>query len=193
MCSLIVKGTDYYVKNTGNDSNSGLSDAQAWAHHPWMSTWTGSVVLKPGDKVYMKRGNTWTIASPSTHYMTVAQSGTAGNYITTTAYGTGPDPIINISTATNDSVIYADAKSYLTFDNLHILHIIVVHMMGLVVIIRVEAGIYLDGYTNPCHDITITNCEFNNIPHACVLGNLNCYNITIGDVNATSTATDDSI
>ena len=70
--------TNYYVKTGGDDTKSGLTDADAWAHHPWMSTWTGSTVLVAGDVVNMKRGDTWTIVSPGAAYMTVAQNGTAG-------------------------------------------------------------------------------------------------------------------
>jgi len=54
--TTLLSATNYYVKNGGNDSNSGLDDANAWAHHPWMSNWTGHVTLGPGDFVFLKRG-----------------------------------------------------------------------------------------------------------------------------------------
>lgn len=73
--SLVSTATDYYVKNGGSDSNSGLSDDQAWAHHPWMTGWGGNVTLRAGDNVYMKRNGSWSISSPSTNFLTVAQSG----------------------------------------------------------------------------------------------------------------------
>ena len=45
LVSLVCSATKYYVKNGGNDSNTGLDDANAWANHPWMSTWQGVVFL----------------------------------------------------------------------------------------------------------------------------------------------------
>ena len=77
--SSLTTNTSYYVKNSGNDANTGLSDAQAWAHHPWMSTYTGSHTLIAGETVCMNKGDTWTISSPGAPYMTIAQSGAAGS------------------------------------------------------------------------------------------------------------------
>jgi len=119
---LMASGTNYYVRNSGNDSNSGLSDALALAHHPWMSSFQGSVVLKPGDVVYMNRGDLWTIADPSSAFMTVKQNGSQGSPITTTCYGSGAKPRLNISTNSAQQVIFGSAKSFISFDNLDISH-----------------------------------------------------------------------
>jgi len=54
----------YYVKNGGNDSLDGLSDATAWAHSPGMSGWTGSATLSSGDILYFRSQDTWTGANP---------------------------------------------------------------------------------------------------------------------------------
>lgn len=176
----------YYVSfSTGNDANNGLTESAPLKYHPWMTGYTGGVTLKAGDKVKMKCGETWTIASPAAPFMTVAQSGASGNPIITTAYGAGNAPVINISTDTEQQVIYADAKAFITFDNLHITH----HDNVFDAISEKEDGIYLDGTTNPCHDIIITNCEINNIPCYAIIGYKNCYNITVGDITKTSTAT----
>ena len=171
----------YYVKTGGDDTKSGLTDEDAWAHHPWMSTWTGSTVLVAGDVVNMNRGDTWSISNPVTPYMTVAQSGSTGKPITTTAYGTGADPIIKIATATDQPVIYADAMSYITFDNLHIQH----HGSTFV------ADEHRNGFEmwNTCHDFIFTNNEISNIPASGIIAYTDCYNITIGNINATTTAT----
>ncbi|MFA5962206.1 MAG: hypothetical protein WC848_05985 [Parcubacteria group bacterium] len=49
----------YYVKNGGNDSLSGIDDANAWAHCPGMVEWTGSTVLTSGDVVYFNTQGSW--------------------------------------------------------------------------------------------------------------------------------------
>jgi hypothetical protein len=117
--------------------------------------------------------------------MTVGQSGTEGSYITTTAYGTGAVPIIKIATDDAYPVISVNGESYLTFNNLHIQH-----NSGTYIDNALYAGIHLstDGSNVP-HDIIITNCEIDDIPHSCVWGADDSYNITIGDINTTSTAT----
>jgi hypothetical protein len=188
LISLAVSGTNYYVKNGGSDSNTGLSDAQAWAHHPWMSTWTGKVTLTAGDFVYMNKGDKWTIANPKAPYLTVKQSGTSGNQITTTCYGSGNLPIINISTESNYAVISGNGKSFITIDHLEITHYSSTYKSGS------YNGIYFsdfDGGGVP-HDWILTNCIIHNIPMHAIYGAGNCYNITIGDIYATSTATNTS-
>jgi hypothetical protein len=85
----VVVSSKYFVKNGGNDLADGLTDATAWANHPWMSGWGGAVVLVAGDIVQLKRGDTWH------DIITTAQSGAAGNLIITGAYGTGAKPVIS--------------------------------------------------------------------------------------------------
>lgn len=179
LSNLFVNGTEYFVRTSGSDSNSGLSDAEAWAHHPWMSTWTGRVVLKPGDIVNMRRGDTWSIANPVAAFLNVDQSGSPGMPIITTAYGTGSKPLIKITTESNVPVVYAAGKSYLTFDNLHIQH---------------HSGNYAidrDGFklVQVCHHLVFTNNEIDNIPSIAIWGRGDCYNIVVGDTTAKEIAT----
>jgi hypothetical protein len=173
---------DYYVKNGGNDLLDGTTEASAWAHHPWMSDFTGSVTLLPGDVIGMQKGDTWTIASPSEPFMTVTQNGTVGNHITTTAYGTGALPVINISTNTTQPVIYSNGNFFIKFDSLHISH------YGAVIGNSMQNGITLDGTVTSCHDIIITNCEINNLPGSGIVASNNAYNIYVGDDDATTQA-----
>ena len=186
LISLVVTGTSYYVKSAGNDSNSGLSDAQAWAHHPWMSTWTGSVTLTAGDVVFMKNGDTWSISAPVAPYIIVGQSGTAGNYITTTSYGTGAKPIIKISDDAAYPVIRALGKSYIVFDYLDIQHFDDERDTE-----NGQNGIVFgkDASSNVPHDLIITRCDIHNIPNNAIFGYDDSYNITIGNISAFSTAT----
>jgi hypothetical protein len=185
--SLILSATNYYVKTGGSDAANGLTDGTAWEHHPWMSTWTGSVVLAAGDIVYMNRGDTWSISNPVDAYITVGQSGSAGNPITTTWYGSGAKPIIKITTDdTYTNVILGYGKSYITFDNLDIQHFEATRDG-----INGQNGIMfgLDVSNNVPHDWTITNCDIHNIPSIAIYGYDDSYNITVGNVSATSTAT----
>jgi len=89
MFSLVSFGTDYYVKTGGDDTAAGTADGSAWAHCPGQTGWTGSVTLSPGDKVYFNRGDSWTGT------ITPTVSGTAGNTITYSAYGTGDNPVLS--------------------------------------------------------------------------------------------------
>jgi hypothetical protein len=189
LISLICSATQYYVNNKGKDTNTGLSEVQAWAHHPWMANWTGSVILEAGDIIKMKRGDVWTISGPVGPFMTVTQSGTSGHPIITTVYGSGNKPIINISSDNSYAVIRISGKSYLTFDNLDISHFSSKRNED-----NFQDGIKFDKDkdNNVPHDLTITNCDIHNIPRFGIMGGDDSYNILIGDTTITSYATSES-
>jgi hypothetical protein len=181
----VLSATNYYVKNGGNDSNSGLDDANAWAHHPWMSTWTGSVTLAAGDSVMMHKGDIWTIANPSVAYMSIEQSGTSGHYITTTVYGVGNQPIIKISTNSNYPVIYGAGRDFIRFNNINISH-----HAATIDATSLKCGIIM-GYSGDgvVHDWIITDCYIHSCPAMGISCAVNSYNIIIGDITATGVAT----
>lgn len=78
-------GTNYYVKNGGNDLLDGLSDATAWE----TLTKVNATGFNPGDKVLFKRGNTW-------YGSLVALSNGDSSYpLTYGAYGSGNLPVIS--------------------------------------------------------------------------------------------------
>lgn len=81
---LSAGAADYYVKNGGNDSADGLSDATAWATLAKVqaSTFSG------GDNIHLNRGDIFR------GYLHFPSSGSAGNHITIDAYGTGAKPLI---------------------------------------------------------------------------------------------------
>jgi len=87
--SLFLSATNYYVKTGGNDGNTGLSDAQAWATITKVNTVWAAGTFAPGDIIYFNKGNSFTGT------IEVKESGSSGNPITISAYGTGADPIIN--------------------------------------------------------------------------------------------------
>lgn len=76
-------GAAYYVSNSGNDSNDGMSPETSWASMNKVN----SVELKYGDAVFFKRGDIW-------YDQLWGQSG-----VTYSAYGTGSKPVISGSVA----------------------------------------------------------------------------------------------
>ena len=97
---LSVSGfsTEYYIKNGGNDSNTGLSDAQAWATLSKIEALTGN---QSDTAVYLKRGSVWRES------FIFAGSGTSGHPFTVGAYGTGNDPKIMGSEQITGWVVYS--------------------------------------------------------------------------------------
>lgn len=80
-----ANATNYYLANSGNDANSGTDPSDPWQTLNKLNSFNN---LKPGDNVLFKRGDAFYGS------ITVSNSGTAGNPITFSAYGTGENPII---------------------------------------------------------------------------------------------------
>lgn len=102
VCGLATSGwaAAYYVDSlSGNDGNSGTQTA------PWKTVAkVNGFALQPGDTVYFKCGQSYG-ATPI-----IPKSGTVGNLITYTSYGTGSKPTIY--------AFYADNKAYIKADGL---------------------------------------------------------------------------
>ena len=79
---ITVTGKSYYVSNSGNDSNDGLSPETAWATVDKVNQ-TG---LNPGDGVFFKRGDVFR------EYVLNCQKS-----VTYSAYGEGAKPVITCS------------------------------------------------------------------------------------------------
>lgn len=109
LISLIGNTTNYYIKNTGSDAESGLSDALAWQNISKLN----STSFAPGDNIYMKCGDTWSGTT-----FTVPSGGVGGSQITLTSYGTGAKPII-IAPVNNAAIQVTSAgRGYWTIDGL---------------------------------------------------------------------------
>ena len=69
--SFTAEGMTYYVDQTaGNDLNSGTRPGTAWKNCPGMSAYLGTDILRPGDKVYFNRSDTWLVAGLQGIYLT---------------------------------------------------------------------------------------------------------------------------
>jgi len=75
----------YYVRNGGDDANTGLSDGQAWESVAKVNAQSFS----PGDAVRFRRGDVWR------EKLMISSSGTSDRPITVGAYGSGPLPRIS--------------------------------------------------------------------------------------------------
>jgi hypothetical protein len=84
LLSQTTFATNYYISNTGSDSNNGTSTSTAWQ----TISKVNSSTFVPGDQILFKRGDTFFGS------LTISQSGVSGNPITFDAYGTGAKPII---------------------------------------------------------------------------------------------------
>jgi hypothetical protein len=93
--------------STGNDNNNG-SQTQPWKTLSKISNTT----LGPGDTVYFKKGDTF-----RGHYV-VNGSGTEGNLITFTSYGSGNQPIISGSDHDDGGGDYREAILVENEDNM---------------------------------------------------------------------------
>ena len=105
--SLCAQNQYYLSSSTGNDNNNG-SQTQPWKTLSKLS----NISLGPGDTVYFKKGDTF-----RGHYV-VNGSGTEGNLITFTSYGSGNQPIISGSSHDDGGGDYREAILVTNHDNM---------------------------------------------------------------------------
>jgi hypothetical protein len=85
--------TDYYVSSSkGSDQLSGLSPAQPWKTLNKVK----NLVLTPGDRILLKRGDIWR------EDLAIVGSGSETGSLEITAYGEGPKPVLNGSVVLSD-------------------------------------------------------------------------------------------
>ena len=105
--SLCAQNQYYLSSSTGNDNNNG-SQTQPWKTLLKLS----NITLGPGDTVYFKKGDTF-----RGHYV-VNGSGTEGNPITFTSYGSGNQPILSGSDHDDGGGDYREAILVTNHDNM---------------------------------------------------------------------------
>ena len=89
-------GMIYYISNSGNDNNDGLSPETAWAtlDRVFETHWSLTRdLLKPGDTVLLERGGTWYISPDEIEGLT-SDAYNIVDGVTLGAYGEGARPLI---------------------------------------------------------------------------------------------------
>ena len=95
--SVAANATNFYVSNTGNNSNNGTSPSSPWLSLSKVQTAGNDGTIKAGDNILFKKGDSFT--GPlywSTIYGNTAASGTASSPITFGTYGIGAKPIFQM-------------------------------------------------------------------------------------------------
>lgn len=167
VCNSPAYAASYFLDSvTGNDSNPGTSEAQAWKTLSKIN----STALAPGDTVRFKRGSSWTgTFNPS-------GSGTTANPIVVDAYGSGSLPIINGNGAIR--IIDLKNRNNITLRNLQLENAtILIHIRGTSSKILIEncvfyryapsayAAVTFDDYQSvtpvpQTRDCEVRNCTF---------------------------------
>lgn len=96
----------YYVKSGGNDSNTGLSDEQAWANIPGTTACSNvcaSTTLNTGDTVYLRSQDTWLVGTSGATLDVLRIS--AGVTYDGSTYGSGTKATIQATASHNYGVV----------------------------------------------------------------------------------------
>lgn len=102
--------TYYFDSVGGNDSNSGTSEGQAWQTR----TKFNNTTFNPGDTIRFKRGGVWDGG------LIINESGTSGQRITISDYGTGAKPIFRDTTGDQYERAFEVGGDYITIENVHV-------------------------------------------------------------------------
>ena len=150
---LSQEGTAYYISSSlGSDENNGLSEETPWRTFSHVE----AMDLKPGDRVLLRRGDTWH------ERLTIRGSGREDAWIFVGAYGdvTAQKPEISLYNGRDDIAllatdISADGNSgfglnYIWIDNLQISHT----LLG--IYFRFDSSVDNKG-------VRVTNCSFTDI------------------------------
>jgi len=109
----IANATNYYISNSGNDSNSGTS-----LSFPWQTlSKLDSIDFAAGDTIHFKCGDKWL------GRFRISESGKPGNPILLTSYGTGAFPRLSNPNwdYTWDGSVIRVSGSHIVIEKLHFL------------------------------------------------------------------------
>ncbi len=94
----ITFAKNYYVSNTGDDTADGLTQQSTWKTISKINEFKFS----PGDSILFKRGDTWR------EQLILTSSGSSGNHIVISSYGSGAKPRILGSNTTTEWTIHSE-------------------------------------------------------------------------------------
>ena len=163
-CQLALATAYYFDATDGNDGNTGLSPAQAWQTLTKCNAVINAVGFAAGDSVLFQRGETFAGQISNNNKV----SGSVGNPIVFSAYGTGAKPIINAATIAKG--IDCRSKDNLTFSYLDVRSATSeqFYLFGSVDRITLDSMILNGGSTGfsalsgGCSTIVVQNCEVKN-------------------------------
>ena len=95
---------DYFISSSmGLDGNSGMSETEPWKSFDNMN----KITLSPGDRVLLKRGDTWN------QRLTIRGAGTSEKWVIIGAYGNAelPKPCISLNNSRDDICLLAEDVS----------------------------------------------------------------------------------
>ncbi len=100
LLALPAQAADRYISNGGDDSWNGTSTTESAPDGPWLSFSKGATFLDTavaGDRVLLKRDDTWNETDTVLDFSNDGPHGALGNPVILGAYGTGTnDPIIDV-------------------------------------------------------------------------------------------------
>lgn len=91
-------GTSYYLSNSGNDNNNGLSPHTAWSSISKLNS--EMLKISPGDQILFQRGSVFS------GQINITISGDKNYFVIFGAYGTGENPVIKGSIPIKDWVVH---------------------------------------------------------------------------------------
>lgn len=91
----ICYATDYYISNSGSDSNSGTTQSQPWKTISKVNSFN----FAPGDVINFEKGGIW-------REQLIPVSGNSSGYIKYTSYGNGEKPLLLGSVEANNSSLW---------------------------------------------------------------------------------------
>lgn len=108
--SSTPSSTIYFIDSAGSNTNNGLTKNAPWADFTNLS----NITLQPGDQVLLKRGGIWN------QQLTISGKGSATNFITVGAYGSGARPKICRNGDISERAVRINNASNMTINSLEV-------------------------------------------------------------------------
>lgn len=151
---LTAKATDYYVSNSGNDSNNGTSTGTPFLTLAKAITTINT--MSAGDNIYFNRGDEWDEAAATSNIG--ASCAAAWDSCVIGYYGTGAKPMIH-QAVDNGTLFYLNGVDGWTIENLQI------HCWTRGTDQTWPILSYLGGSSQGSHYIKVDSVDFTNCSH----------------------------